>query len=120
MADLLPSSRDTSAADEPNPRVVGLDSDGGILDGGFPHYDGGGLLAGGERAEIAGTEVGAVSDRDVTWHDATVLANGREITGIALFCGRDRFGIKLVGRELDVAVGESVAVQIDCDDGTQR
>jgi DNA-binding transcriptional ArsR family regulator len=27
MADLLPSSRDTSAADEPNPRVVGLDSD---------------------------------------------------------------------------------------------
>ena len=27
MADLLPSSRDTSAADEPNPRVVGLDSE---------------------------------------------------------------------------------------------
>ena len=27
MADLLPSSRDSSAADEPNPRVVGLDSE---------------------------------------------------------------------------------------------
>lgn len=93
---------------------AGLESGGGVLDGGFPHYEFGGLLGGGRHAEIAGREVGTVSGRTVSWHDCTVFANGNPITGIALFCGRDQFGIKLVGRELSLRVGEEVTVRIEC------
>jgi hypothetical protein len=96
----------------PGEYFVGLASGGGVLDGGFPHYDGGGLLGGAGPAEIAGTSVGTVSGRDVAWHDATVLANGDPVTGIALFCGRDAFGVKLVGRDLALTEGESVAVTV--------
>lgn len=100
--------------DHPNPgeSFAGLESDGGILDGGFPHYEGGGLLADGTAARIAGTDVGTISGRTVSWHDTTVTANGTPITGIALFCRRDNVGIKLVDRDLGLAVGESVEVTI--------
>jgi len=97
---------------DPGEYFVGLDSDGGVLDGGFPHYDGGGLLGDGEQALLAGTTVGTVSGRTVTWDDCTVRANGDPVTGVALFCARDRFGIKLVGREIDLSVGESVDVTV--------
>jgi hypothetical protein len=100
---------------DPGAAFVGLDSDGGVLDGGFPHYDGGGLLGGSGRAVVTATEVGTVDGRDVTWGDCTVWANGKPITGVALFCGRDRFGIKLVGRELDLSVGDAVDVTVECD-----
>jgi hypothetical protein len=96
----------------PGEHLAGIESAGGVLDGGFPHYDGGGLLGGGERAEIAGQRVGSVSGRDVSWADCTVLVNGDPVTGIALFCGRDRLGVKLVGESVDLAVGESVTVEI--------
>lgn len=99
---------------DPGNSFVGLESDGGVLDGGFPHYDGGGLLGGGESAVIAGTSVGTVSGRDVSWRDCTVLANGQEVTGIALFCARDWFGIKLVGEEIELSVGDTVELTISC------
>lgn len=103
----------------PDPGAVfaGLESDGGILDGGFAHYDSGGLLGGGERALIAGRSVGTVSGRTVTWKDCTVSVNDELITGIALFCARDQFGIKLVDRNLDLTVGEPVDVRISCHQG---
>jgi hypothetical protein len=94
-------------------RFVGLGSEGGVLDGGFPHYEGGGLLWGGHTARIAGTAVGAVDGRHVDWYDARVLANGRPVTGIALFCARDDFGIKLVGAELDLEPGTPVSVEVE-------
>ena len=97
----------------PDERFAGLASGDGVLDGGFPHYEWGGLLAGDGPAEIAGTRVGTVSGRDVAWHDATVLANGDPVTGIALFCGRDTLGAKLVGRDVDLCLGEEVDVAID-------
>jgi len=97
---------------DPGAAFVGLDSDGAVLDGGFPHYDGGGLLTGGDSAVIAGTEIGTVAGRDISWHDCTVRANGEAITGIALFCGRDRFGIKLVGRDLDLTAGQRVDLSV--------
>jgi len=99
----------------PDPGTVfaGLASDGGVLDGGFPHYSGGGLLAGGRRAVVGGRRVGTVSGRTVSWDECTVSANGGVVTGIALFCGRDRFGIKLVGRDLALSVGDAVDVSID-------
>lgn len=98
----------------PGERFVGLASGGGVLDGGFPHYDGGGLL-GGATAAIAGTTVGTVEGREVTWGECTIRANGRPVTGLALFCARDRFGIKLVGEDLGLGVGESVSVTVECE-----
>jgi len=98
---------------------AGLGSEGAVVDGGFPHYDGGGLLAtdGGVcdsgTVDIAGTTVGAVSGRTVAWHDCTVRANGDPVTGLALFCARDGFGVKLVGESLSLAAGEPVTVSVD-------
>jgi hypothetical protein len=42
-----------------------------------------------------------------------VLANGEPVTGIALFCGRERFGAKLVDRSATPAVGDDVRVTIE-------
>ena len=103
---------DRPAHPAPDECFAGLASGGGVLDGGFPHYEWGGLLGGDGTAELAGTRVGTVSGRDVAWHDATVLANGDPVTGIALFCGRDALGAKLVGRDVDLSVGEDVSVSI--------
>ncbi|MFC7132911.1 MULTISPECIES: hypothetical protein [Salinibaculum] len=97
----------------PGEGFAGVESGGGVLDGGFPHYDGGGLLGGGDRAELAGGRVGTVSGRDVTWDDVTVLANGEAVTGVALFCARDRLGVKLVGETVGLHAGERVRVTIE-------
>jgi len=120
---------DSPAHPAPGERFVGLangdDASGrppAVVDGGLPHYDGGGLLAGkliggsesgGERAvRVAGERVGTATGRTVAWDDVTVLANGDPVTGLALFCARDRFGVKLVGESVDLEVGEDVAVEI--------
>lgn len=103
---------DSPAHPAPGERFVGLASDGGVLDGGFPHYDGGGLLGGGARAELAGQSIGSVSGRDVAWRDCTVLVTGEPVTGVALFCAKDDFGVKIVGEDVDLAVGEDVTVTI--------
>jgi len=101
----------------PGEEFVGLASGGGVLDGGFPHYAGGGLLGGGGSATVCDTPVGTVSGRDVAWHDRTVRANGRAVTGLALFCGRDSFGIKLVGEGMHLDVGDDVVVALHPPDG---
>jgi hypothetical protein len=100
---------------EPGEYFVGLESDGGVLDGGFPHYDSGGILGEGKLATIAGTTVGSGSGRDVTWNDCTVRANGSSVTGLALYCTRDEFGIKLVGRDVGLDVGQKVQVSLSCE-----
>ncbi|MFB6087161.1 MAG: hypothetical protein ABEJ85_01470 [Haloarculaceae archaeon] len=89
----------------------------GVLDGGFPHYDGGGVLgANGPASDgpvrLLGTTVGTVSGRDVTWADVTVLADGRPVGGLALSLARDGAGAKLVGESVALTVGESVRVAI--------
>jgi len=106
---------DAPAHPDPGGAFAGLESNGGVLDGGFPHYDRGGLLGEGTTATIAGTRVGTVSGRDVAWHNCTVRANGQPVTGVALFCARDAFGIKLVGEEIDLETGDRVAVTISRD-----
>jgi hypothetical protein len=115
---------DAPAHPSPGEGFVGLDGGGAVLDGGFPHYSYGGLLGragpddgtagdGSERpVTIAGTQVGTATGRTVTWDDCTVRANGHRVTGIALFCGRDGFGIKLVGESVALDVGESVSVSV--------
>lgn len=106
---------DAPAHPAPGEYFVGLQGGGGVLDGGLPHYEGGGVLFGdGDGAvSVAGTRVGTVDDRDVTWRDCRVLANGEPVTGLALFCARDAFGAKLVGEAVDLAVGEDVTVAVE-------
>lgn len=104
---------DSPSHPTPGEAFAGIGSDSGVLDGGLPHYDGGGLLDGGERAEIAGRRVGRVSGRDVSWDARRVYTNGDPITGIALFASRDRLGVKLVGEGVDLAVGEEVRVTVE-------
>lgn len=101
-----------------------LDDTGGeyVLDGGLPHYDGGGVLpARGDAAppdvdespvEFAGHRVGTASGRDMAWDGLTVLANGDPITGISLFAARDEFGAKLICPDRSFAVGERVTVGV--------
>jgi hypothetical protein len=89
----------------------------GVLDGGLPHYDGGGLLGpregdGGGIVRLAGQRVGTATGRDVTWDDVDIVANGEPVRGIACYADREDSGVKLVGREVDLAVGEDVSVTI--------
>jgi len=101
---------------DPGDYFVGLAGGGGVLDGGLPHYDGGGVLcARGDEdvVTVAGAPVGTVDGRDVTWRGCRVLANGEPVTGLALFCTRDAFGAKLVGEALDLTVGDDVAVTVE-------
>jgi len=111
---------DEPAHPTPGESFVGIanDADGGdsgVLDGGLPHYSGGGLLGrdGTDAAALAGQRVGTADGRTVAWDDLTVLANGEPITGIALFCGRERFGAKLVGEDIDLSGGDEVRVTVE-------
>lgn len=102
----------------------------GVLDGGLPHYDCGGLLrrrdatgeVGGRDGAgtddpadvfLCGEPVGRANGRDVTWTDPTVLANGEPVRGIALALSRDDAGAKLVGEGIDLPVGTDVTVEIE-------
>ena len=92
----------------------------GVLDGGLPHYDCGGLLRShgtATAAHLLGERVGAVDGRDVTWGEVTVLANDDLVTGIALAFGRDRAGVKLVGESVDLPVGTDVTVTVETNRG---
>jgi len=103
----------------PGERFVGVAGGEGVLDGGVPHYEWGGLLGpatadGDERpATLAGQPVGTADGRTVAWDDVKGLANGEPITGLALYCSRDDAGVKLVGEGVDFAVGEHVSVAVE-------
>ncbi|WP_135829466.1 hypothetical protein [Halorussus halobius] len=113
------------APDHPAPgeRFAGIASGGErdrILDGGLPHYDGGGVLgdAVGDDADrvpvsLAGRRAGVADGRTVAWDDLTVLANGTPITGLSLFVAREALGAKLVCPEVEFAVGEAVSVRLE-------
>lgn len=119
---------DSPAHPAPGERWVGVAAGGpggtGVLDGGLPHYDGGGLLTSDATSassegpvSLAGRVVGVAAGRSVAWDDVTVLANGRPVTGLSLFCAHDAgFGAKLVGEAVDLAVGERVAVTLAAGD----
>jgi hypothetical protein len=91
-----------------------------VLDGGLPHYDGGGLL--GDRIEdtggngavrLAGHRIGTANGRDVTWRDVRVFANGDPVRGIACYADRETIGVKLVGRGVDLVAGEDVTIEFE-------
>ncbi|MDS0293884.1 hypothetical protein [Halogeometricum luteum] len=122
------------APDHPAPgeAFAGIAADDGrVLDGGFAHYAGGGVLTRGDGASwrtgesdgldpvsFLGHPIGEATGRDVAWRDIEVLANGERITGLSLFAAVDpEFGAKLVCPGREFAVGEEVRVEVrDTDD----
>ncbi|AEH36389.1 hypothetical protein [Halopiger xanaduensis] len=105
----------------PGETFVGIGADdGGILDGGLPHYDGGGLLAAGDlggngrdTVSLNGDRLGTREGRTIEWDDVVVTANGDPITGLSLFCARDAdFGAKLICPDRSFAVSERVRVRV--------
>lgn len=100
----------------PNPggRFAGIAANGGVLDGGLPHYDSGGLIHGeNDRITVIGTEVGTATNRTVTWTGVEVRVNTKPITGISLAIHRDQLGVKLVSWDgVPVDVGDEATVTI--------
>lgn len=99
----------------PGERFAGIAAGGGALDGGCPHYDGGGVIGGSDGAvRLAGERVGVAADGRVRWDDVTVRANGRPVTGLSLSPARVRLGVKIVSRGgIGATAGERVAVTVD-------
>lgn len=99
--------------------------DGTLLDGGLPHYPGGGrldaLLAKGSPVGDAPvcfleTRVGVGRGRRVSWEPVVVSANGVAVTGLSLFGARaDRFRPKLVCPGHSFEMGDPVRVRIERD-----
>ena len=97
-----------------------VDGETVVLDGGFQHYDGGGVHADrtgavhllGERVGDAVASTGSAND--VAWRPLVVRANGEPVHGISLFCGRrGDYAIKLVGHDLQFEAGEHVTVALE-------
>jgi hypothetical protein len=106
------------APDHPAPgeQIAGILADGGgVLDGGLPHYDGGGVFGDGETdsVSLAGQQVGTADGRTIAWNDLTVRANGTPITGVSLFFAREALGAKLVCPDAAFEVGEEVEVAVE-------
>jgi hypothetical protein len=112
---------------DPGGGFAGVATDGGaVLDGGFPHYSGGGAIPtaaadhaaatpdGGDTVSFLGATVGdRTDDRTVAWCDRTVTANGDPVHGLSLWLGVDRLGVKLVAPGHDFAVGDAVEVGVE-------
>ncbi|APX97911.1 hypothetical protein [Natronorubrum daqingense] len=112
---------DAPAHPDPGETFVGIRADGGgVLDGGLPHYDGGGIYGrdSGARSleqpvSLNDDRLGAVAGRTIEWDDVVVTADGEAITGLSLFCARDdAFGAKLICPETAFSVGDSVRVRV--------
>jgi hypothetical protein len=88
--------------------------DGTVLDGGFTHYAGGGVLTPSDGpVSFLGTPVGTATDRDVAWDDVELLANGERIVGLSLFAAQDAaFGAKLVAFDHEFAIGDEVELTV--------
>jgi hypothetical protein len=91
-----------------------------VLDGGLPHYAGGGALGDGPDGPLSllGTVVADRTGRRVAWREVEVrvaVAGGdpARVVGLSLFLVRDgRTGVKLVAPEHDATVGDAVRVSV--------
>jgi len=118
----------------PNDGFCGLaasvDDETVVLDGGFQHYDDGGVHPTSDGSaghsvdatgpvELLGETVGDATDgagstNDVAWRPLTVRANGDPVHGISLYCGqRGDYAVKIVGEDHGLAEGDAVAVTLD-------
>ncbi|MFC7237909.1 hypothetical protein ACFQS4_06705 [Saliphagus sp. GCM10025317] len=109
---------DAPAHPSPGSGFVGIAADdGGVLDGGMPHYEGGGVLGdvSGTEVRLGGTRLGTLEDggRTVDWDRLAVTVDGTPITGLSFFCARDDgFGAKLICPDHDLVVGSQVTAEI--------
>ncbi|WP_247729957.1 hypothetical protein [Halovivax limisalsi] len=118
---------DAPAHPNPGEEWAGIAADdGGVLDGGLPHYETGGVLEpDGTRSgpvddgfeprpvSLNGDELGGATGRTIDWQDATALANGEPIHGLSFYCARDAdFGAKLICPDRPFDVGDCVKVSV--------
>ncbi|WP_331235111.1 hypothetical protein [Natronorarus salvus] len=107
---------------DPGERWIGIadDSCSLALDGGLPHYDGGGAhgnRAGDERSvDLLGEHVGVATGRDLAWDEVVIRVNGEAITGLSLFLTRIGMGAKLVCPGHGFSVGDRIEVDVRRDD----
>lgn len=101
----------------PGEAFAGISGENGVLDGGFPHYSGGGIH--GETTgtvTLLGEQIGTLGEHAVTWDNVRVVVDGHAVTGISFVVHRDTVRVKLVSRnEIPIHVGEEVTVQIVCE-----
>lgn len=106
---------DSPAHPAPGEFFAGIadDSDATALDGGLPHYDGGGAFSGASGpVSLLGGRIGTASGRDITWGDIQIRANGEPVTGLSLFAGRETLGAKLVHPGHEFSIGEVIEVEV--------
>lgn len=100
----------------PGARFAGVAVGPRALDGGLPHYPGGGVFPGvdGEAGvRLLGERVGVAAGRTVAWDDVAIRVNDAPVTGLSLALNRDRLGVKLVSRDgLPIDVGGRVEVTV--------
>jgi hypothetical protein len=98
--------------------ATGPDGDRVALDGGLPHYAGGGAVGPGPDGPLAalGATVGDRAGRRVAWRDVRVrvAAGGTTtpVTGLSLAVARDGRGAKVAAPGHDLAVGGAVRVRV--------
>ncbi|MFP8955504.1 hypothetical protein ACLI4Y_02160 [Natrialbaceae archaeon A-CW3] len=124
---------------DPGNGFVGIAADGGgVLDGGIPHYDGGGVLSRDDdqnrrNGKVEGRHegdgecrrnesevrlnddvLGVSEGRTIAWNDVTVTVDGTPVTGLSCFCARDGgFGAKLICPDRTFDVGSDVRVGVE-------
>ncbi|MFT4932916.1 MAG: hypothetical protein ACI91T_002818 [Natronomonas sp.] len=108
---------DAPAHPAPGDRFAGIAADdGGVIDGGVCHYEGGGILGTDGRdgpVSLLGARIGLADGRDLAWEDVAVYANDHRVAGLSLFLARDGdFGAKLIAPDNGFAVGDDIAVSI--------
>lgn len=106
---------DSPAHPAPDERFAGIGTaGGGVLDGGLPHYDGGGVLFGGDGpVSLIDTPVGRADGRHVEWSAIEVVANGEPITGLSLSVAREpAVGARLVYPDHGFDIGDRIDVTI--------
>ncbi|KYH27863.1 hypothetical protein HAPAU_05380 [Halalkalicoccus paucihalophilus] len=106
---------DSPAHPAPGEYFAGIADDSGetALDGGLPHYAGGGAFAGASGpVSLLGERIGTATGRDVEWDPIEVRANGDPVTGISLFAGRETLGAKLVRPGHGFSIGDRIEVSI--------
>lgn len=99
----------------PGSAFAGVAADGCAvaLDGGLPHYAGGGAFPGTDGSlSLLGVSVGRADGRDVTWGDVTVHLDGEPVHGLSLTCARGDPRVAVVCPDLEVSVGRTVELSL--------
>lgn len=94
--------------------LAGIGADGGgVVDGGLPHYAGGGLLGGPDGpVTLGGARIGIAEGRTVVWDNLRVRANGEPVTGLSVSCGLEP-GVTVVAPGHSFEAGQRIELSIE-------